>query len=356
MIDMEQYGYRETDPPGALLPGRITAVYKERYQLICPHGTLGGRLKSSAYYGKAKDTEKAAIDFPTVGDFVWVKPVDSENCQIVKTLPRRSQFIRRDPYAGEQVVAANFDYVFILSSLDRDFNVNRIERYCILARQAGISHSVVPVVILSKADLAEDSTTQTAAVMSVVGDVDIIPISVLSGLGLERVNAYLTAGRTVVFLGMSGVGKSSLLNALIGYDVMTVNTLHREGRGRHTTTHRELFTLSSGAMIIDTPGMRMIGLFDSPEGISESFPAIDALLGKCRFLDCHHGNEPGCAIKAALRSGELSEELWEKYIIYQREAQYADSRASILQRKLDRQKIREAYSKRKSGGAYLERK
>jgi len=347
MIELENYGWRQSIlPDGAAgLPARVTAVHKERYQLICRRGEVYARLKAGVYF-----KEGPAELFPTVGDFVLLQYEESGDSLIIRTLPRKSCFIRRDPGANafDQAVAANIDTAFIMTSLNRDFNLKRIERYVILAWQSGAN----PVVILTKADLVDDCAGQVTAVRSMIPGVDVIPVSAVSGMGIDRLGAYLTPGQTVVFLGMSGVGKSSLLNALTGYEAMDVNTLHKEGRGRHTTTRRQLFMLPSGGMVIDTPGMREIGFWDSGDWLGGSFAQIEALLGTCRFSDCAHGNEPGCAILAALAGGELSADLWEKYGKLRREARHSDNRAAYLQRKQERQQEQDRFSKRKSGEAY----
>ena len=324
---------------------RISAVHKERYEMFRDGENVYGKLKTSVYYNGSDEP------FPTVGDFVLYCDVPGGDGQIIKTLPRKSCFIRRDPgvNAFDQAVAANIDTAFIMTSLNHDFNVNRVERYVIQTWQSGAT----PVVVLTKADLLEDYTEQITAVQDMVSGVDVIPISVVSGLGIDRLKVYLAFGQTVVFLGMSGVGKSSLLNTLMGQEVMAVKEIREDdSRGRHTTTHRQLFMLPSGAMVIDTPGMRSLGFWDAGEELRGSFSSIEALLGTCRFTDCSHSNEPGCAILAALRSGELSDDIWEKYGKLQREARHSDNRAAYLQRKQARQHGRDVYSKRKSGEAY----
>jgi ribosome biogenesis GTPase len=235
-----------------LQPCRVTAVHRGRYEL---DNAAFARLKPRVYYGGG------VMPFPTVGDTVLTENSPNRDTWIIETLPRRSVFLRIDPgpIPRAQAVAANFDTVFILSSLNLDFNLKRIARYLTIARKSGGA----PVVILSKADLTADPSAQVAAVQALASDVDVIPVSVVTGAGLDRVAAYMDRGQTVVFLGMSGVGKSSLLNAFMGREAMAVHAI-REGdnRGRHTTTHRQMFTLPSGAHVIDTPGMRAISLWD----------------------------------------------------------------------------------------------
>ena len=341
MLDLKQYGYAQSEPPpDGLFPGRVTAVHKERYEIISAQGAQFCKLKTGVYYGAGSE------DFPTVGDFVFFRANDSGDGQIAKTLPRKTQFIRRDPNPniGEQIVAANVDYAFIMTSLNRDFNLNRIERYLVLARKSG----AIPVIVLTKADLADDLAMQSSAAQAVSGDADVIPVSAMSGLGLDRLDAYLTAGKTVVFLGMSGVGKSSLLNKLMGQEVMTVNAIREDdSRGRHTTTHRQLFMLPCGAMVIDTPGMRSLGMWDSGEGMSETFADIEALLGGCRFSDCRHESEPGCAVIEAIGSGALSPDRWGNYTNLKRETAYAMDRSDILREKWARNKTIAKWNKQR---------
>jgi len=330
---LRQYGYFETEPlPDGLLPARVTAVHRERYELVREEGTDFGKLKTSAYYG-AQDQP-----FPVVGDFVLFADVEGGDCRITKTLPRRSYFARLDPDpAGgkQQVIAANFDHVFIMSSLNKDFNISRIERYLALAWQSGAS----PIVVLTKADLVGDTKPAAELVEAAAFGVDVIPLSIISGVGMERLNAYLTPGSTAVFLGMSGVGKSSLLNTLMEREVMEVRAIREDdGRGRHTTTRRQLFMLRSGAMVIDTPGMRSLGMWEADDGLSDTFSDVEKLLGACRFSDCRHETEPGCAVLAALESGELPAGRWENYNSLKRETLYAMDRSAALREKFERNK------------------
>lgn len=312
---------------------RITAVHKERYSLVCEQGECFGRLKSSVYYGSGTE------EFPTVGDFVLVQYNPAGDSLILKTLPRSSKFARND-FSGhaaayvktvlEQVVAANFDYVFIMASLNRDFNLKRIERYLTLGWQSG----AVPVVILTKADLVEDFSEQVQAVKMIAAGAEVFAVSAKSRLGLDNLSGYLKPGKTIVFLGSSGVGKSSLVNALAGEELMTVSEIREDdSKGRHTTTHRQLLLMKNGVMIIDTPGMRELGMWNAGSGISEAFGDVEQYLGRCRFSDCSHRTEPGCVVRAALESGELSLERWNSYNGLKRETKFSDDKAGHLQQK-----------------------
>ena len=335
MIDLKTYGYMETEtPPEGLTPGRVTELRREQYTVVTELGEVTARLRGKFYYDN-----QTRSDFPCVGDFVLLSRNPSGVSQIAQLLPRHSKFSRADlsghasGYAKtvlEQVVAANFDYVFILSSLNYDFNVNRILRYLSQTGQSGAK----PVVILTKADLVADVEQPIAELLSVVPEVPVHAVSSVSGQGLEALKPYLQPGKTIVFLGMSGVGKSSLLNTLMEREVMEVKEIRQDdSRGRHTTTHRQLFLLPGGAMVIDTPGMRELGLFDADEGIASAFPDVEALFEQCRFSDCKHQTEPGCAVKAALADGTLSQERWDSYMAQQRENRYLNSKAAYLMNK-----------------------
>ena len=326
-MDMSSYGFptdmTPEDPQG--IPARINAVHKERYALVCEHGETYGRLKTKEYYGGLEE-------FPTAGDFVLIRCNPAGDSQIVKTLPRRTFFARRDPTSGrgEQAVAANFDYVFIMQSLNQNFNARRLERYLTLAWQSGAA----PVVVLTKADLAASCEPYLRTAEGLAAGAPVHAVSAKTGEGLGDLAAYLSPGKTVVFLGSSGVGKSSLVNALAGEEIMTVSGIReQDGKGRHTTTHRQLILLPNGAMIIDTPGMRELGMWDVSDGLGEAFADVEQYLGQCRFRNCSHQTEPGCAVKAAIANGDLSPERWESYVNLKAEASYADNKPAALRQK-----------------------
>ncbi|MDR3276167.1 MAG: ribosome small subunit-dependent GTPase A [Treponema sp.] len=358
MFNLKDYGY--TGPGygadalrhGGLVPGRVIEARRELYKLICGHGEVPAEL-SGAFYHAAKLRE----DFPVVGDFVLIKYNALGNSLISELLPRRTKFSRVDllghaeGYAKnvqEQVVAANFDSVFILCSLNYDFSPHRIARYITAALRSG----GFPVVLLTKADLVEDFAGQTAAVRKIAGESPVIPVSSITGFGLGELAPFLAPGKTVVFLGSSGVGKSSLLNALAGEAVMDVKAIRdSDSKGRHTTSHRQMYRLASGALVIDTPGMRELGLWDAGEGVSLAFAGLEALLSRCRFANCSHQSEPGCAVLAALAEGSLLPELWKLYQAQKREAARVEQKAAYLKEKKTRHKtiarqIREQYAAR----------
>ena len=304
-MNINDYGIMPNTQNLPGIPARVTAVHKERYEIVCEYGITHARLKTKEYF---VDTQ----DFPTTGDFVMINYINNGDSQIIATLPRRTFFSRREPgpIPRDQAVAANFDYVFIMQSLNMDFNPKRLERYLTLAWQSGAT----PVILLTKEDLVDDYWDYLTAVERVAAGVNTHVVSAHTGYGLQRLNAYLQPGKTVVFLGSSGVGKSSLVNALAGEEIMTVNGIREDdSKGRHTTTHRQLIRLQSGVMIIDTPGMRELGMWDVSEGLGDAFADVEQFLGRCRFTDCRHESEPGCGIKAAIASGELDASRWESY-------------------------------------------
>lgn len=321
-MNINDYGIMPNTQNLPGIPARVTAVHKERYEIVCEHGMAHARLKTKEYY---VDTQ----DFPTTGDFVMINYIPNGDSQIIATLPRRTFFRRREPgpIPRDQAVAANFDYVFIMQSLNMDFNPKRLERYLTLAWQSGAT----PVILLTKADLVDDYWDYLTAVERVAAGVNTHVVSAHTGYGLQRLNAYLQPGKTVVFLGSSGVGKSSLVNALAGEVIMTVNSIREDdSKGRHTTTHRQLIRLKSGVMIIDTPGMRELGMWDVSEGLGDAFADVEKFMGRCRFSDCRHESEPGCAVRAALDCGELDISRWESYRKLKEEAV---DKAEMLRRK-----------------------
>lgn len=308
------------------IPARITATYRNRYEIVCDKGTGFAHLKASEYY------EGNEI-YPTTGDFVMIDWQEYAESRILKTLPRKTCFSRLDPSSSghyAQAIAANFDYVFIMQSLNHDFNARRLERYLTLSWQSG----AIPVVILTKSDLVDDYSETLRTAERNAPSVCVYAVSSFTGEGISELSEFLKPGKTIVFLGSSGVGKSSLVNALAGEEIMPTSAIREDdSRGRHTTTHRQLIMLKSGAMIIDTPGMRELGMWDVSEGLTQSFNDVEEYMGKCKFTDCRHNSEPGCAIKAAISNGELSEERWESYCKLKAEAKYTENKEGYMREK-----------------------
>lgn len=313
-------------PQDTTIPARVTSVLRGRFGLVCNKENIYGQLKTTVYH-------KGNEQFPTVGDFVLINFNSQGDSIIVKTLKRKTFFSRLDPSSagyGEQAVAANFDYVFIMQSLNKDFNLRKLERYLTLAWQSGAT----PVVVLTKADLVDDFSQMEQQAKDTAIGAEVVVLSAKTGFGLDELSKFIEPKRTIVFLGSSGVGKSSLVNALADEQLMDTKEIREyDSRGRHTTTHRQLIMLKSGAMIIDTPGMRELGMWDVTEGINQSFADVEQFFGQCRFSDCQHQSEPGCKITEALRNGELSQARWESYQKLKKEARYSDSKKDYLDNK-----------------------
>ena len=250
------------------------------------------------------------------------------NAVIQAILPRKSVFTRRAAGTAnrEQVVAANIDTVFICMSLNNDFNVRRLERYLSVAWDSGAS----PVIILTKADLCSDLDQRLRSVESVALGVEVVVTSSISENGTDALKPYLKEGKTASFIGSSGVGKSTLINRLMGSDKLATNGLRNDDKGRHTTTHRELVLLENGALVIDTPGMRELGMWGADSGIDTTFADIEELALSCKFKNCTHTTEPGCAILAAIEDGTLSEERYRSYTKLSAENAYAEDSESYL--------------------------
>ncbi|HEY6361193.1 MAG TPA: ribosome small subunit-dependent GTPase A [Vicinamibacterales bacterium] len=334
-----------------LQPARVAIEFNHNYRVYVDDGeldtTAAGRLKHRA-------ESRAAL--PAVGDWVAVrKRPDEERGAIVAVLPRRSWFSRKmaGQVTNEQVVAANVDVIFIVMGLDGDFSLRRLERYLLLARESGAA----PVILLTKPDLAPDLPAQDAGVTAIAGDVPVHVVSPRHSRGIDLVAAYFTPGRTGALLGSSGVGKSTIINRLVGEDVRKTRAVREsDSRGRHTTMHRELVKLPSGGLIIDTPGMRELQLWDVNEAVRETFDDIEALALSCHFTDCRHRDEPRCAVKAAVEEGRLAADRLASYLKLHDElsalARQQDERA-LLERKRQGRimgKAMKARLKEKRGG------
>ena len=301
-----------------LMPGRVILQQRGYYGLATATGELRAEIS-----GKLA-REAQAGGYPAVGDWVAASAGEAGGPAIIHhVLPRRTAFVRKAVSGGMQVIAANVDVAFLTASLNADLNPRRLERYLASAWQSGAA----PVVLLTKADLCADVAGVVAEIRGIARDAPIHAISSLTGEGLEALMTYLTAGRTAVLVGSSGAGKSTLANALVGSERMATQAIREsDGQGRHTTSHRELILLPGGGLLLDTPGMRELGLWDSEEGLAATFEDIEALAGACKFGDCSHSNEPGCAVRAALEAGELDEARWRSYQKLRRELAHLESR------------------------------
>jgi ribosome biogenesis GTPase / thiamine phosphate phosphatase len=299
-----------------LEPGRVAVQHRGLWEVVTKDGDalveITGRLRHAAEPG----------ELPVVGDWVGLRdgPIDA-------VLPRSSKFSRKTPWTevSEQVLVANVDVSFLVMGLDeRDFNVRRLERYLATAWEGGVT----PVIVLNKADLASDLEAQVAETETVGFGVPIHAVSAETGEGVDELRQHLAGNRTVALLGSSGVGKSSIINRLLGEEHFRIGDVRADGRGRHTTTHRELVPVPGGGVIVDTPGLRELQLWDAEVGLDQAFVDVADLVAQCRFSDCEHRTEPGCAVKAALADGSLPAERWDSYQKLQREL-------ARLERKLD---------------------
>ena len=314
------------------VPARVALEHRHAYQLLSPHGEL-----TAACTGKLLHEASTRGALPAVGDWVVARLRSGETlsspehrlvADIHAVLPRRTKFSRRAPGDAdtEQIVAANMDTVLLITALDQNFNLRRIERYLAVTRESGAE----PVVVLNKADLHPDPAVARAEVESIAISTAVITLSATRGEGLHALNPWLVPGRTLAVLGSSGVGKSTLINRLLGVEHLATGAISEAvGKGKHTTTHRELILTTGGALVIDTPGMRELQLWDVEAGaIDSAFANIAELAARCRFRDCTHRAEPGCAIQEALDNGTLEFDRWQSYQKLQREQAYAARRGS----------------------------
>jgi ribosome biogenesis GTPase len=321
--------------------GRVALEYKNLYRLYSESGEVLGEIA-----GKLRHEALDHGDLPVVGDWVAFRPCpEGDKVTIHAVLPRKTSFTRK--LAGtrveRQIVASNIDIVFLVTSLNQDFNPRRIERYLIVAWESGAR----PIIILSKLDLCDEIEARTREIKAVAGDVPVHAVSVVSGEGLDELAQYLKHGQTVAVLGSSGVGKSTLINHLLGRAHFRVQEIReQDGRGRHTTTHRELIILPQGGLVLDTPGMRELQLWDGEDGLHIAFADVETVSSQCYFSDCRHQDEPRCAIREALAEGKIDAARYESYEKLQKELRYLgrkqDLRSAISEKKKWKRLAREA--------------
>ncbi|MEK7483961.1 MAG: ribosome small subunit-dependent GTPase A [Planctomycetota bacterium] len=342
MIDIKQFGwnsfFEEAFRPYRLqsfLPARVLSEQKHRYQLVSEQGEACAEVRGKLVYEST-----GRQDFPAVGDWVVaaVRP-EEKSATIHSILPRQTKVSRK--VAGnlteEQILIANVDFLFLVNALDQKVNLRRIERYLSLAWGSGAN----PAIILTKADKeAEETISDILEEMEQIAfGVPVYVISSLTGYGIDVVQSSLQPGKTVALLGSSGAGKSTLINYLLGEPLQEIQEV-REGdnKGKHTTTARELFLLPSGAILVDTPGMRELQLWDAQDGVGETFEDIELFTHQCRFTDCQHQKEPNCAVKRAIESGELAEERFNNYQKIQRELAYLERKQDVQARLTEKKK------------------
>lgn len=331
--NMKEYGLNENLAAEAakyqgVYVGRILSQSKGIYRVVCENGEFFAEIS-----GKFRYEINKQMDYPAVGDFILLDRDSGKNGNgiIHHVLSRKSAFIRKaaGKTGEEQVVAANIDTIFICMSVNNDFNLRRLERYLALAWESGAT----PVVVLTKVDLCDDVYGKVQAVASVAIGVDILGISTIENDGYDDVMSYFSQGRTVALLGSSGVGKSTLINRLTSQEMLDTQEIGDDDKGRHTTTRRELILLPGGGMIIDTPGMRELGMWDVEIGLDKTFSDVESYFGKCRFRDCTHTTELGCAIYTAIELGKLSEKRWQSYLKLKIEDSYKENKVDYMEQK-----------------------
>nr|WP_237391670.1 ribosome small subunit-dependent GTPase A [Paenibacillus dendrobii] len=340
MNKLMQYGWNKSwenewnqEDRSHLQPGRIIADFGQMYRVYTSEGEIWGEMS-----GKMKHALQTGSPYPAVGDWVELQLLEGEDRGIIHGILNRKTSISRQKAgaksAQEQLIAANVDILFLVTSLNDDYNPRRMERYLIMAWNSGVS----PVILLSKADLCEDAEVKAAEMELIAPGVPVHAVSALEDLGKEAVTGYLKEGVTVALTGSSGCGKSTIVNWLAEADEQRTQGIREDdSRGRHTTTHRELFLLPQGGLMVDTPGMRELQLYDDEGGGWEQvFAEIEAIGEGCRFADCQHENEAGCAVRAAVDAGEIDEKRLLNYRKTQRELQFQLKKEARSQRKLNR--------------------
>ncbi|RPH38208.1 ribosome small subunit-dependent GTPase A [bacterium] len=327
---------------GEYLPARVAVQHKGHYFVYSELGELQGKIT-----GRLRHRAAGTKDFPAVGDWVVIRARPEEAAAtITDILPRRTKFSRKVAGAitEEQILAANIDIAFIVSGLDEDFNPRRIERYLVLTTESGAE----PVVVLNKADLCDDLPEVLNEVSTLSGGAPVLVTSVKRNEGLDQLAAMIGEGQTGTLLGSSGVGKSSIVNHLLGAEhFVTREVRETDSRGRHATTHRELVLLPGGGMLIDTPGMRELQLWGETSAVAESFDDVEELIATCKFTDCRHDTEPGCAVRRALEEGTLDPERFASYQKLQKEMDYLTRKQDLREQLKEKERWKKLTARHK---------
>jgi ribosome biogenesis GTPase len=315
-------GFRPHREAG-FVPARVAEEHRDRYEVFCSDGEHTAEVA-----GRLRYTASSRLDLPAVGDWVALQANGDSTAVIHGVLPRRTLLLRKAAgiLTEAQIVAANLDTLFVVTDVDKDLNPRRLERYLTLARES----KVRPVILLNKADLNAGAAELVREVEAVAGGAPVLAMSAIDGSGVEALAEYLGEGSTSAFIGSSGVGKSTIINRLLGEERLKTSRIREDdGRGRHTTSWRELLLLPEGGVVIDTPGMREVQLWADEESLDASFHDIEEIAAGCRFADCKHQSEPDCAVRRALEEGTLQPKRHESYLKLRRELHYLEMKQDV---------------------------